>query len=125
MNPQALDGIRVLDLSRILAGPTAAQLLGDFGAEVIKIERPGKGDDARRLGGAVLRAQDGSPTDFAPMYVCANRNKKSMCVDFTKPEGADIVRRLVEAGAGVESVMPEERPLEDVYLELLNREDRP
>jgi len=94
MNPQALDGIRVLDLSRILAGPTAAQLLGDFGAEVIKIERPGKGDDARRLGGAVLRAQDGSPTDFAPMYVCANRNKKSMCVDFTKPEGADIVRRL-------------------------------
>lgn len=94
MNTQALGGLRVLDLSRILAGPTAAQLLGDFGAEVIKVERPGDGDDARRLGGTALRAPDGSPTDFAPMHVCANRNKKSICIDFTKPEGADLVRRL-------------------------------
>ena len=94
MNAQALGGVRVLDLSRILAGPTAAQLLGDFGAEVIKVERPGVGDDARRLGGAALRAPDGSLTDFAPMHVCANRNKKSICIDFTKPEGVDLVRRL-------------------------------
>ncbi len=94
MSKQALDGLRVLDLSRILAGPAAAQILGDFGAEVIKVERPGKGDDARRLGGAVLRTPGGSPTDFAPMHVCANRNKKSICIDFTKPDGADLLRRL-------------------------------
>lgn len=96
MNPRALEGVRVLDLSRILAGPTAGQLLGDFGAEVIKVERRGQGDDARRLGGENLRATDGTESDFAPMYVCANRNKKSMCVDITKPEGADILRRLAQ-----------------------------
>jgi len=94
MNAHALGGLQVLDLSRILAGPTAAQILGDFGAEVIKVERPGKGDDGRSLGGAALRAPDGTETDFSPMHVCANRNKKSICIDFTKPEGADLLRQL-------------------------------
>jgi len=91
-----MEGIRVLDLSRILAGPTAGQLLGDFGAEVIKVERPGMGDDARRLGGESLRASDGTESDFAPMYVCANRNKKSICVDISKPEGVKILLQLAQ-----------------------------
>ena len=94
METVALHGLRVLDLSRILAGPTAAQMLGDFGADVIKVERPGGGDDARRMGGAPLRGPGGESTDFSPMHVCANRNKRSVCVDMAKPEGADLVRRL-------------------------------
>ncbi len=94
MDTSALQGLRVLDLSRILAGPTAAQMLGDFGADVIKIERPGLGDDARRLGGAMLEGPDGEPTDFSPMHVCANRNKRSVCIDFSRPAGADLVRQL-------------------------------
>ncbi len=94
METVALHGLRVLDLSRILAGPTAAQMFGDFGADVIKVERPGSGDDARRMGGAALRGPGGETTDFSPMHVCANRNKRSVCVDIAKPEGADLVRRL-------------------------------
>ncbi len=94
MSARALEGLRVLDLSRILAGPTAAQLLGDFGAEVIKVERPGSGEDGRRLGGTPLRAADGGATDFAPMFVSANRNKKSITIDITNPLGQDLVRRL-------------------------------
>jgi crotonobetainyl-CoA:carnitine CoA-transferase CaiB-like acyl-CoA transferase len=78
----ALADIRVLDLSRVLAGPWAAQTLGDLGAEVIKIERPGSGDEARGWG----------PTYFS----CANRNKKSVAVDIAQPEGAGLVRRLAE-----------------------------
>ena len=96
MTSAALHGIRVLDLSRILAGPVAGQFLGDFGAEVIKVERPGKGDDARRLGGVPLRAPDGTETDFAPMYVCSNRNKKSICIDITTPDGQALVRKLAD-----------------------------
>ncbi len=96
MTNAALHGVRVLDLSRILAGPLAGQYLGDFGAEVIKVERPGKGDDARRLGGVPLRAPDGTQTDFAPMYVCSNRNKKSICVDITTPDGQALVCKLAD-----------------------------
>jgi len=92
--PRALEGLKVLDLSRILAAPAAAQLLGDFGAEVIKVERPGKGDDSRRAGGTPYRATDGSMTDLAPMYLAANRNKRSVCIDLSRPEGQDLVRRL-------------------------------
>jgi len=94
MSKEALEGIRVLDLSRILAGPTAAQMLGDFGAEVIKVERPGVGDDARRLGGASLNGLDGTPLGLAPMYVSSNRNKKSLTLDLSHPEGQALARDL-------------------------------
>jgi len=94
MSARALEGLCVLDLSRILAGPSAAQLLGDFGALVIKVERPGSGEDGRRLGGTPLRTPDGGATDFAPMYVSANRNKKSITIDITHALGQDLVRRL-------------------------------
>lgn len=92
-----LEGIRVLDLSRILAGPTAGQLLGDAGADVIKVERPGKGDDARRMGGLPLKDQaTGKALDMSPMYLCSNRNKRSITVDIAKPEGQALVKKLAE-----------------------------
>ena len=90
-----LTGIRVLDLSRILAAPLAAQSLGDLGAEVIKIERPGTGDEARRWGPPFLKDRDGNDTRESPMYLCANRNKRSLTIDIAKPEGQALVRKLV------------------------------
>ncbi len=91
--PGALSGVTVLDLTRVLAGPWATQLLADLGAEVIKIERPGAGDDTRAWGPPFLSRTDGSAGDAA-YFTCANRNKRSMAVDFTAPEGAALVRRL-------------------------------
>lgn len=90
----ALDGLRILDLSRILAGPTATQLLGDFGAEVIKIERPGTGDDTRSWGPPFVEGKDG-PTRESAYYLCANRNKRSVAIDISTAEGADTVCRLL------------------------------
>ncbi|MEO1014215.1 MAG: CaiB/BaiF CoA-transferase family protein [Pseudomonadota bacterium] len=90
-----LSGVSVLDLSRVLAGPWASQLLGDLGAEVIKIERPGLGDDTRAWGPPFINGGDGSGRDAA-YFQCANRNKRSVEIDFSKPEGAEIVRRLAE-----------------------------
>lgn len=90
----ALSHIRVLDLSRILAGPWASQILGDLGAEVIKVERPGAGDDTRGWGPPFLRDGDGENTTEAAYYLCANRNKKSVEIDITKPEGQALVRQL-------------------------------
>ncbi|MFZ2029732.1 MAG: CaiB/BaiF CoA-transferase family protein [Vitreimonas sp.] len=90
----ALEGIRVLDLSRVLAGPWATQILGDLGADVIKIEKPGAGDDTRAWGPPFLQEPDGSNGDAA-YYLAANRNKRSVTVDFAKPEGAALIRRLV------------------------------
>lgn len=90
-----LAGVRVLDLSRILAGPTCTQLLGDYGAEIIKIERPGTGDDTRTWGPPFLAGQDGEPTMESAYYLSANRNKRSIAVDIASPEGADTVRKLV------------------------------
>ncbi len=89
-----LTGIRVLDLSRVLAGPTATQLLGDLGAEVIKIERPGSGDDTRAWGPPYLKDDAGRETSESAYYLCTNRNKRSVAVDLAKPEGADLIRRL-------------------------------
>jgi formyl-CoA transferase len=89
-----LHGVRVLDLSRILAGPWATQLLADLGAEVIKIERPGAGDDTRHWGPPWLADADGRPTTESAYYLSCNRGKRSLAIDFTKPEGADLLRAL-------------------------------
>ncbi|MDI1327644.1 MAG: CaiB/BaiF CoA-transferase family protein [Brevundimonas sp.] len=88
-----LSGVRVLDLSRVLAGPWATQMLADLGAEVIKIERPGVGDDTRHWGPPFTTRADGSKGDAA-YFLCANRGKKSVELDLATPEGADIVREL-------------------------------
>jgi len=85
-----LTGLRVLDLSRVLAGPWSTQILGDLGAEVIKIEQPGQGDDTRRWGPPFL--EDGSGD--SAYYLCANRNKRSIAIDIAKPEGAALVRKI-------------------------------
>ncbi|MGE0045989.1 MAG: CaiB/BaiF CoA transferase family protein [Hyphomonadaceae bacterium] len=93
MTSGALHGIRVLDLSRVLAGPWSTQILGDLGAEVIKIEKPGAGDDTRHWGPPFLKTPEGEQGDAA-YYLSANRNKRSVTIDFTKPEGGELVRAL-------------------------------
>ncbi len=93
MSLGALSHIRVLDLSRVLAGPWATQILGDLGAEVIKIEMPGDGDETRHFGPPFLKTKDGGNGD-ATYFLSANRNKKSVAIDFAKPEGAALVKRL-------------------------------
>ena len=89
-----LSGIKVLDLSRVLAAPLAAQSLGDLGAAVIKVARPGSGDGARAFGPPFLKDQEGNDTRESPMYLCANRNKRSVTVDLAHPRGQEIVRQL-------------------------------
>ena len=89
-----LAGLKVLDLSRILAGPTCTQLFGDLGAEVIKIERPHKGDDTRFWGPPFLKDENGGDTTESAYYMSANRNKNSVAVDLTKAEGQQIIRDL-------------------------------
>jgi crotonobetainyl-CoA:carnitine CoA-transferase CaiB-like acyl-CoA transferase len=91
----ALSHVRVLDLSRVLAGPWAGQILADLGADVIKVERPGKGDDTRAWGPPFLKDTDGSDTGEAAYYLSANRNKQSVTIDFTRLEGQQLVRDLV------------------------------
>ena len=90
----ALTGIRILDLSRILAGPTCTQLLGDLGAEVIKIENPKGGDDTRSWGPTYVKDQDGNPTDLSAYFMCANRNKLSVTVDITTDDGQETLKAL-------------------------------
>lgn len=90
----ALSHLRVLDLSRVLAGPWAGQILADLGAEVIKIERPGNGDDTRAWGPPFLKDSRGETTSEAAYYLSANRNKQSVTIDFTQPEGQKLVREL-------------------------------
>jgi crotonobetainyl-CoA:carnitine CoA-transferase CaiB-like acyl-CoA transferase len=89
-----LSKIRVLDLSRILAAPWAAQMLGDLGAEVIKVERPRVGDDSRRFGPPFLKDAQGRDTTDSAFYISANRNKRSITVDLAKPEGQSLIREL-------------------------------
>nr|WP_269439878.1 MULTISPECIES: CaiB/BaiF CoA-transferase family protein [Pseudomonas] len=91
----ALSHIRVLDLSRVLAGPWAGQILADLGADVIKVERPVCGDDTRSWGPPFLKDQAGQNTTEAAYYLSANRNKQSVTIDFTRPEGQQLVRELV------------------------------
>lgn len=90
----ALSNIRVLDLSRVLAGPWAAQTLGDLGAEIIKVERPGAGDDTRTWGPPFLKDAQGQPTRDAAYYLCTNRNKKSIAIDLSAPQGQKLVQAL-------------------------------
>ena len=89
-----LSDIRVLDLSRVLAGPWSTQLLADLGADVIKVERPGKGDDTRAWGPPFLQRPDGTPTQDGGYYIAANRGKKSITVDLQTTEGQEIIKRL-------------------------------
>jgi crotonobetainyl-CoA:carnitine CoA-transferase CaiB-like acyl-CoA transferase len=89
----ALSHIRVLDLGRVLAAPWATQVLGDLGAEIIKVEKPGVGDETRHFGPPFVQADDGVRGD-ATYFLAANRNKKSVTIDFARPEGAGLVRRL-------------------------------
>ncbi len=93
-NSGPLDGLKVLDLSRILAGPTCTQLFGDMGAEIIKIERPQKGDDTRYWGPPFLKDENGDDTSESAYYLCTNRNKNSVAVDLTKEEGQAIIKEL-------------------------------
>ncbi|KVH74084.1 CoA-transferase [Burkholderia ubonensis] len=90
----ALSHIRVLDLTRVLAGPWCAQTLADFGADVIKVERPGAGDDTRHWGPPYLKDANGADTAEAAYYLAANRNKRSVTIDIATPEGQRIVREL-------------------------------
>ena len=90
-----LHGLRVFDLTRILAGPTCTQILGDLGAEVIKIERPGSGDDTRRFGPPFLKDDAGRETAESAYFLSSNRNKRSLTLDLTQPEGQALARRLV------------------------------
>src|SRR6188768_4252405 len=89
-----LSHIRVLDLSRIMAGPWASQVLADLGADVIKVERPGVGDDTRSWGPPFLKRKDGTDTDESGYYLSTNRAKRSLTIDITKPKGQEIVRKL-------------------------------
>lgn len=90
----ALSHLRVLDLSRVLAGPWSGQILADLGADVIKVERPGSGDDTRAWGPPFLKDVQGENTSEAAYYLSANRNKRSVTIDFTQPEGQRLVREL-------------------------------
>jgi len=91
----ALSHIRVLDLSRVLAGPWAGQIFGDLGAEVIKVERPGSGDDTRHWGPPYIKDAEGNDSREAAYFQSANRNKQSLTLDFTQSEGQRLVRELV------------------------------
>lgn len=90
-----LDGVRILDLSRILAGPTCTQLLGDLGADVVKVERPGAGDDTRKWGPPYVKDADGQETGESAYYLSSNRNKRSIAIDIAKAEGQALVKRLL------------------------------
>ena len=92
-----LDGVRVLDLTRVLAGPWATQNLADFGAEVIKVERPGHGDDTRKWGPPFLMDSAGRETSDAAYYLACNRGKKSLTLDLAHPEGRKLARALALA----------------------------
>jgi crotonobetainyl-CoA:carnitine CoA-transferase CaiB-like acyl-CoA transferase len=90
-----LAGIRVFDLTRILAGPTATQMLGDLGADIIKIERPGQGDDTRKWGPPFIKGADGKDTGESAYYLAINRNKRSVTLDIAQPEGQELAKRLI------------------------------
>ncbi|MEC9363587.1 MAG: CaiB/BaiF CoA-transferase family protein [Pseudomonadota bacterium] len=94
-NSSALSGIRVIDMSRVFAAPVGAQILGDLGADVIKIERPGIGDDGRGYGFSSVPGKDGIETRHSSFFTVSNRNKRSITLNHAKPEGQEILRKLV------------------------------
>ena len=93
--PLPLAGIRIFDLTRILAGPTCTQLLGDLGADVIKVERPGVGDDTRSWGPPYVKDADGNDTTESAYYLSANRNKRSITIDLRSAEGVALAKQLI------------------------------
>ncbi|MCB2073463.1 MAG: CoA transferase [Novosphingobium sp.] len=93
-NNSALAGIKVIDMSRVFAAPVGAQILGDLGADVIKIERPGVGDDGRGYGTAWVEGKDGIETRQSSFFTVSNRNKRSMTLNHSKPEGQEVIRKL-------------------------------
>lgn len=102
MIAQALSGVRVIDLSRILAGPWCTQNLADLGAEVIKVERPGRGDDTRGWGPPYLEGPEGDT--MSAYFMCCNRGKRSVCLDFKTPEGrAPLLELIRDADVLVEN----------------------
>ncbi|WP_019653525.1 CaiB/BaiF CoA transferase family protein [Variovorax atrisoli] len=92
--PAALDGIKVLDLSRVLAGPWCTQILADLGADVVKIERPGVGDDTRTWGPPFVKDANGNDTDQASYFTACNRNKRSVTVDMAMPDGQALLKQM-------------------------------
>ncbi len=90
-----LDGIRIFDLTRVLAGPSCVQILGDLGADVIKVERPGIGDDTRKFGPPFVKDAEGNETSESGYYLAANRNKRSITLDLTSKEGQALAKRLI------------------------------
>jgi crotonobetainyl-CoA:carnitine CoA-transferase CaiB-like acyl-CoA transferase len=90
-----LTGLRVFDLTRILAGPMCTQILGDLGADIIKIERPGAGDDTRKWGPPFVKDAQGNDTTESAYYLAINRNKRSVTLDISKPEGQALARLLI------------------------------
>jgi len=94
--PTSLEGLRVLDLGRIVSAPWCAQTLGDLGADVIKIERPGTGDELRSYGPVFARDAQGRPTPESGHYICSNRNKRSVTVNLAHAQGQEIVRQLAK-----------------------------
>ena len=92
-----LEGIKVLDLSRVLAGPWCSQNLADLGADIIKVERPETGDDTRAWGPPYLKDAQGNDTSEAAYYLSANRNKRSIAIDIASEEGSKLVRELAKS----------------------------
>ena len=90
-----LEGVRIFDLTRILAGPTCTQLLGDLGADVIKVEKPGVGDDTRTWGPPYVKGTDGQDTNESAYYLSANRNKRSITLDLQTPSGIALAKKLI------------------------------
>lgn len=95
MNTGALSGLKVIDLTRILAGPWSTQILADLGADVIKVELPGEGDDTRHWGPPWVKDNNGNDTQESAYFQCANRNKKSVCIDFTCDKGLSKLKSLI------------------------------
>ena len=122
-----LAGLRVFDLSRILAGPTCTQLLGDLGADVIKIERPGAGDDTRKWGPPYVKDRDGKDTAESAYYLSSNRNKRSLTIDVSQHEGQKLAKRLIAVPVpGQEKGMPAEQlaaMARDIGLPAMARDD--
>lgn len=94
-NTGPLKGLRVFDMTRILAGPSATQLLGDMGADILKIEKPNEGDDTRKWGPPYVQDENGADTSESSYYLSANRNKRSITLDYTKPEGLALAKKLI------------------------------